>query len=75
MRHPDPGCDMLTAADSFSTMNVMASLMRLKDIMPAQEGIPKGCWQIRSTGRGKTGRTVRRTGYGCPVLRLADPDR
>ena len=40
-----------------------------------QEDILKECWQIRFTGRGKTGRTARKTGYGCPVLRWADLGR
>ncbi len=31
--------------------------------------------RVRSTGRGKTGRTAKKAGYGCPVLRWADPGR
>lgn len=48
-------------------MNVMFSSMQLKDIMPAQEGIPKEFWLTRYTGHGKIGHTVRKNGYGYPA--------
>lgn len=49
--------------EKYAALNVMFLLMRLKDIMPAQEGISKRCWQIRSTGSEKTECTARKTGY------------